>query len=217
MPTTIRTGIILLACLLNILGIAASGSIESSHHPKMEKIEWNNSLTLPSANEAANIGVAGTFSGFIGDYLVIAGGTNFPDNTPWRGGHKTWWSTIYYINVNKTNAKWTVIPGGLPKPLAYGCSIELPSGVLCIGGCDSTQCYKDVFQIQLINGKIKIDSDWPSLPTPLANATASLLNNKIYIAGGQTSMKEQVATKSFFVLDLSNRKKGWQELSSWTK
>lgn len=215
MPTTIRTGIILLACLLNILGIAASGSIESSHHPKMEKIEWNNSLILPSANETANIGVAGIFSGFIGDYLVIAGGANFPDNTPWRGGHKTWWSTIYYINVNKTNAKWTVIPGGLPKPLAYGCSIELPSGVLCIGGCDSTQCYKDVFLIQLINGKIKIDSDWPSLPTPLANATASLLNNKIYIAGGQTSMKEQVATKSFFVLDLSNRKKGWQELSSW--
>lgn len=85
----------------------------------------------------------------------------------------------------------------MPKALAYGNSIELHTGILCIGGCDSIQCYNDVFQIQLIDGQIKIDTEWPSLPVPLANATASLLGDKIYVAGGQKSMEKPEATNYF--------------------
>ena len=55
----------------------------------------------------------------------------------------------------------------MPKALAYGNSIELHTSILCIEGCDSIQCYNDVFQIQLIDGQIKIDTEWPSLPVPL--------------------------------------------------
>ena len=182
---------------------------------KLERIDWNNSLTLPDWDGQPNIGVAGAFSGFIGDYLFVAGGANFPKGMPWEGGQKKWHSTIYYIKSTETNAKWHILPNSLPHPLAYGCSVELPDGILCIGGCDSTQCYSDVFLIQMSNGKISIDKDWPSLPIPLANATASLLGHKLYIAGGQQSMKEEKATHNFFVLDLANRQKGWQQLPAW--
>ncbi len=182
-------------------------------HFDIEKIQWDNSLTLPNINGKANIGVAGAFFGFIGEHLIVAGGTNFPETTPWEGGHKIWWNTIYYINATEANATWTIEK--MSKALAYGNSIELSNGLLCIGGCDSTQCYNDVFLIQLIDGHIKIDTDWPNLPVPLANATASLVENRIYIAGGQKYMQSQEATKYFFMLDLNEQNKGWVELPSW--
>lgn len=214
MSNTVKIRTIFVACLLNLFQATALEGITSSTN-RLEKIEWDNSLTLPDLNGKPNIGVAGAFSGIISDNLIIAGGANFPNATPWNGGNKTWWNTIYYINITRPTSKWYISSESMPKVLAYGNSIELPTGLLCIGGCDSTQCYNDVFQIQLINGQIKIDTDWPALPVPLANATASLLEDKIYIAGGQTSMKNAEATNHFFVLDLNKRNVGWKELPSW--
>lgn len=49
----------------------------------------------------------------------------------------------------------------------------------------------------------------------MENATATLLGNKIYIAGGQSSMQVQEATNHFFVLDLNDIQKGWQSLPTW--
>ena len=197
MSNTIKIGTIFLACLLNLFqATALEGSI-SSTNPGLEKIEWDNSLTLPDLDGKPNIGVAGAFSGFIGDNLIIAGGANFPNATPWNGGNKTYYNTIYYTNTIEPTPKWSVLTESMPKALAYGNSIELPTGILCIGGCDSTQCYNDVFQIQLIDGQIKIDTGWPPLPVPLTNATASLLGDKIYVAGGQKSMEKPEATSKY--------------------
>ena len=215
MSNTVKIEIIFLACLLNLFQATASKESIPPTTPRLEKIKWDNSLTLPDLDDRPNIGVAGAFSGFIGDNLIIAGGANFPNATPWNGGNKTYWNTIYCINITQPTSKWLILPQSMPKALAYGNSIELPTGILCIGGCDSAQCYNDVFQIQLIDGQINIDTNWPALPVPLANATASLLGDKIYLAGGQKSMEKPEATKHFFVLDLNNRNKGWKELPSW--
>lgn len=180
-----------------------------------DKIEWSNSLCLPAVDNEPNIGVAGAFSGFIGKTLVIAGGANFPEAMPWEGGTKEWWNTIYYIDAKDSSATWEIAEEVLPDSRAYGVSVELPGGLLCIGGCDSIQCYKDVFLIRKKNRQIELSLSWPALPVPLANATGALLNNCIYVAGGQVSMKEQAATGHFYKLDLSDLKKGWQELATW--
>ena len=180
-----------------------------------DKIEWSNSLCLPAVDNEPNIGVAGAFSGFIGNTLVIAGGANFPEAMPWEGGTKEWWNTIYYIDAKDSSATWEIAEEVLPDSRAYGVSVELPGGLLCIGGCDSIQCYKDVFLIRKKNRQIELSLSWPALPVPLANATGALLNNCIYVAGGQVSMKEQAATGHFYKLDLSDLKKGWQELATW--
>ena len=159
MSNTVKIGTIFLACLLNLFQAAALKESIPSTNPRLEKIKWDNSLTLPDLDDRPNIGVAGAFSGFIGDNLIIAGGANFPNATPWNGGNKTYWNTIYCINITQPTSKWLVLPQSMPKALAYGNSIELPTGILCIGGCDSTQCYNDVFQIQLIDGQINIDTN----------------------------------------------------------
>ena len=162
-----------------------------------------------------NPGVAGAFAGFIGDNLVIVGGANFPETMPWEGGKKKWWSTLYYIDPNKKEAEWTVIEDALPYPLGYGVAIELPDGLLCIGGSNAEKCYKEVFQIKLDAEKVTIDTDWPSLPVPVSNMTGVLSDNKIYVIGGQEEVTNAKATKHFFVLDLANKKKGWKRLPSW--
>ena len=180
-----------------------------------EQIKWDNTLALPSLNGQENPGLGGAYSGFINDLLIIAGGANFPDAMPWDGGKKVWHSTLYFIDTKDINARWTVIKNALPATLAYGVTIQLQDGLLCIGGCDSSQCYNNVFEIKIENDKISIIKDWPPLPVPLANMTGVLLDNNIYIAGGQENMDSQESTNHFFVLDLSNRKKGWTALPSW--
>lgn len=212
---TIKKLIFCLFCLLVSMKTIASDNLSQLSTLDMEKIDWDNSLILPSLNNQSNIGLAGVFSGFIRNNLIIAGGANFPETVPWEGGVKTWWNTIYYKSIQDPLSDWKIEKNLLPVSLAYGISIELPEGLLCIGGCDSSQCYRDVFMIQLNNGIISISKDWPALPIPLANSTGTLLNNKIYVAGGQVSMEEQNASNHFFMLDLADRKKGWQTLSSW--
>ncbi len=214
MAVVFRKGIIALLVLLNLSQVKAASAPDTTEDQSKEKIEWNNSLALP-ADGAASIGVAGVFSGFIGDQLVVAGGANFPDKQPWKGGVKVWHDAIYRIDPTRHGADWVTEETRLPHPIAYGCSIELPSGILCIGGCDSTRCYTEVFQMCFDGDKIVIDTDWPALPIPLANATASMIGHKVYVAGGQERMDCQEATKHFLVLDLSNRGMGWKELQPW--
>ena len=52
----------------------------------------------------------------------------------------------------------------LDRPLAYGVSISLPEGLLCIGGCDRTQCSDNVFLIKKEEDSFVIDSvSYPSV------------------------------------------------------
>ena len=78
------------------------------------------------------------------------------------------------------------------------------------------QCSDKVFLIKEVGNSFVIDSvSYPSLPVPLANATGALLDNCIYIAGGQESMTNERSTHHFYKLDLLQKEKGWQEMQSW--
>jgi SSS family transporter len=200
--------VIVSVLLLALCSVLTVGAVDA----QSRSIQFDNSLCLPGADGKPHLGVAGAFSGFAGDKYVVAGGANFPDGLPWRGGQKMWHNTLYIFSPDST---WNVVRDALPRSVAYGCSVTLPDGLLCIGGCDAQQCFADVFLLTFVNGRVHIDTDWPSLPVPLANATASLLKGKIYVAGGQSSMTAPEATASFFVLDLSDRRQGWHRLSAW--
>ena len=202
----------LILCLF-ILSLSRLMALNETHVIE-DKIDWDASLSLPAIHGKENPGIAGAFSGFIGDNLVIAGGANFPNKKPWEvGSEKVWWSNLYYRSSQ--DSLWHVIDNALPKKIAYGVSIMLPEGLLCIGGCDSERCYDDVFLLTLKNGEVQISTDWPTLPVPLANATGALLDNKIFIAGGQEQMVAAKATSHFLMLDLACKDKGWQRLMSW--
>ncbi|MDR0575893.1 MAG: sodium/solute symporter [Tannerella sp.] len=199
-----------------ILAIIGSLYLVAEIKASDERIKWDNTLMLPAVNGHDHPGLAGAYSGFINDVLIIGGGANFPDAMPWEGGKKVWSHTIYSINIKDKNRQWNVSENTFPRALAYGVPIQLNEGILCIGGCDSSQCYNDVFEIKMSDGKIYVVSgEWPPLPVPLANMTGVLSGDKIYIAGGQESMTRQEAAKHFLMLDISNKSKGWVELPSW--
>lgn len=193
--------------------VAATYGVDNELLPWL--IKWNNTNSLPLLNGKENKGVAGAFSGFVGSELIIAGGANFLDKMPWEGGIKNWEKTLYYADTHESNYQWGIMTDFLPVPVAYGVSIQLPQGVLCIGGCDAERCFDNVFLIYKENGLFSLSNDWPSLPVPLANATGAVLDNKIYIAGGQEQIIGENATNYFFVLDLANKDKGWTVLPSW--
>ena len=72
MSNTVKIGTIFLACLLNLFQAAALKESIPSTNPRLEKIKWDNSLTLPDLDGKPNIGVAGAFSGFIDNHLQEA-------------------------------------------------------------------------------------------------------------------------------------------------
>lgn len=179
------------------------------------EVQWENSLRLPGcAGMTKNVGLAGAYSGMIDRQLIVLGGANFPEKLPWEGGRKVWWPTLYIYDLD--TKEWTVYDDFLEQPLGYGVSICLPEGLLCIGGCSHSQCSDKVFLIKKEGDTFAIDSvSYPSMPVPLANATGALLDNCIYIAGGQESMTNEKSTNHFFKLDLLYKEKGWQEMPAW--
>lgn len=179
------------------------------------EVQWENSLRLPGCvGMAENVGLAGAYSGVVDRQLIVLGGANFPEKHPWEGGRKVWWSTLYIYDLD--TREWTICDDFLEQPLGYGVSVCLPEGLLCIGGCSFTQCSNKVFLIKKESAKFVIDSvSYPSLPVPLANATGALLDNCIYIAGGQESMTNEKSTKHFYKLDLLRKEQGWQEMPAW--
>lgn len=157
-----------------------------------EVLTWSDLPALP-------FGLAGPFVGYLGDTLLVAGGANFPEGMPWKGGKKVWWDDIYVLED-----RW-ITSSRLPRPLAYGVSVTLDEGVLCIGGCDATNCYSDVF-IVTEDGIEKL----PSLPRPLAFMSGARVGDVVYVAGGQESMDRARSTKNFWAYD-----SGWKELPPW--
>ena len=91
-------------------------------------------------------GVAAPYVGVAGDAaLIVAGGTNFPDAPPWKNGTKTWHDAVYVLP--SPDAQW--LQGfKLPRRMAYGVSLTIKGGLLCIGGCDEKSNLDDVFVLR---------------------------------------------------------------------
>ena len=145
---------------------------------KRIEAQWENTLLLPGcAGMPENVGLAGAYSGIVEGKLLVLGGANFPDKYPWEGGIKTWWATLYSYDLD--TEEWTVYDDFLDRPLAYGVSISLPEGLLCIGGCDHARCSDKVFLIKKEIDSFVIDSvSFPSftiLTTRLIARSLSLM------------------------------------------
>lgn len=175
--TRIVNNCVALVCLCLFWGQSLRAA-DASHS---EQIKWGNESVF---NEDHN--TLGLFSGVLGGQIVLAGGTS--------DDYSRWGRNAVCLSENAGFALYEEL---LSKPLAYGASITLSDGILCIGGRDSSQCYKDVFLVTMQQGKLNVSEDWPPLPFPLSNAAGALLDNKVYLFGGRKSVSPSRLSDSF--------------------
>ena len=172
-------------------------------------LEWKPLPDLPDP-----IGVAGPFVGAHKDALIVAGGANFP--VP--AGGDLW----EVPKVYRTDA-WVLVRNGesfewktgfkLKKPVAYGMCISTEKGVVCIGGQTGESVYSEVFRLEW-NPKAKTftQTELPSLPARCTGGAAATVGDFVYVAGGQSGIELETATKNLWRLDLSKANPKWEQL-----
>ena len=213
---------------VRIIYLIALGS--TSLLAEESKLNWQALPDIPD-----KIGVAGPFSGVHNNALIIAGGANFPQGVPWRktadgyNSPKVYYDKIYIITKNGEEYSINESQTKLPQVIGYGVSIPTENGVICIGGewkdnikndttkrYDSTMHLSDkVFALSYRDGEITVDVDYPDLPNATTAAAGTLINNTIYLVGGDSG---KGATKNFWTLDLNKRGKKdfkWQKKTPW--
>jgi len=200
--------------VMNCSYLSASKAIDQDR----EYIRWTPLPDLPES-----LGVAGPFVGVHHDVLLVAGGANF--TPPVWESEKQWLDKIWALekipsSEEKTAKKYQWIDAGrLDVPVAYGAAVSTEQGVVCIGGCNSEQVFRNVFALAWDPQKRTVcRKDLPSLPKPCVYTYAAKIGSVIYVAGGQSGISLDTAMTNFWSLDLS--KEGteafaWKEWTPW--
>lgn len=176
------------------------------------KTSWQKIAELPSDSLGKpSLGVAGPVTGIVGDILMIAGGANFPENPPWKGGKKKYYDDIYLLKKDKGQQyRWMASANyKLKVSMAYAANVKYKKGFISIGGENEFGPLKSVFWFNWVNDHLIVD-ELPELPIPLTSCNAVCLGDNIYITGGNTGT---ATSSSLFVMDLSSKHKHWKELS----
>ena len=151
-------------------------------------------LHLPATDCKVNIissiplnhhtGVSGAFTGKIGNSVVIAGGSDFPDKKPWEGGKKAYYNDIYILDETEGKYYCILSETNLPVPLGNGCSASDGKTLFCFGGCNSTETSETVYAIRMADGTLQVDSV-SRLPEGFIPTAAAIHKNEIYVHGVQ--------------------------------
>ena len=104
--------------------------------------------------------VSGHYAGWLQGKLTTWGGCNFPDIPCADGGQK-----VYY-------------------PRAYGASVQVPGGVVFLGGMNAESTYSDCLFHSATDGT---STPLASLPKPLDNFAATYHDGMLWVAGGQSN------------------------------
>ena len=145
-------------------------------------------------------GVSAMFAGAVGDTLIMAGGANFPDVPVSEGGRKRFYYEIF--TRNNDYSPWTY-NGMLPESTAYGMSVPLPDGLLCMGGTGFNGQSRQVFKLHTDGS---IDRPWPELPAAISEGAAAIADGKVYVAGG---MSDGRPSATVWMLDLDTAGATW--------
>lgn len=201
-------------CLINILPFI--WVIFCFHQVKAQRLHneliWDELPPLPpSPGQTHQPGLAGAFAGVHNNVLILAGGANFPAGKPWEGGNKVYHDEIYVLKRSENVYRWiTDSAFHLPYPIAYGASVSVPGGVVCIGGMNSGQYVNTTLLLtwDAVKKAVLIDS-LPALPIAMANMAAAASGNTLYVAGGSTA---DGPVRTLYALDLNLPASGWKRL-----
>ncbi|MCJ8165692.1 sodium/solute symporter [Pontibacter sp. E15-1] len=197
---------------LTILLILCAITLGKAQHDKPNSIAWSVAATLPGASgQAVQPGLAGPLGGVHNSALLVAGGANFPEGKPWEGGKKKFGQDVFVLLRDESGKyTWHDKTFRLPQPLAYSANVSMAQGVISIGGENAQGLQHTVQRLQWdpASKQVAIEA-LPPLPLPLANAAAAVIDNQVFVVGGETTGR---VSSGFYRLDLSNQAGGWVRL-----
>lgn len=160
-----------------------------THVNGQERIQWSEWGQLPenpALKDMKNVqpGLAGAYSGISNGVLIVAGGANFPYDTPWEGGEKVWWSDIYIGRMHEEGLRWQSEVYTLPVPMAYGVSIPWEEGLLILGGNNREGAVSKVYLLTWDSVKEELNiEEQPSLPSTFEVVNGAECNGILYLHG----------------------------------
>jgi cyclically-permuted mutarotase family protein len=163
----------------------------------------------PALGDSVQPGLAGPVAGAHGNFILVAGGANFANGLPWRGGKKVYHDEIYLMEKPASgDFVWKQSTVKLPFPMAYSACVSTPEGVLSIGGENQNGPVKHVFLFSFQDGGIKTEV-LAELPQAIYAVGAAIVGSTVFVVGGLTS---KGATSSFYTINLQKKTNGWRVL-----
>ncbi|MBA4408841.1 MAG: hypothetical protein C0397_05400 [Odoribacter sp.] len=163
----------------------------------------------PALGDSVQPGLAGPITGAHGNFVLVAGGANFENGLPWRGGNKKYHDEIFLMEKNASgNYLWKQSSEKLPYPMAYSACVSTEKGLVSIGGEDLDSPINDVVLFSFQDGKVSRKM-LPELPQPISSAGAAVIGTTVFVAGGLTS---ESATSAFYSINLEGTANGWRVL-----
>lgn len=184
----------------------------SAQENNVPDINWKLAAELPpSAGQSKSLGFAGAINGVSNDVLIIAGGANFPNGSPWEGGKKYYSNEIFVLERKGNKFVWNEkIKDTLPEPIAYCGNTSTAKGTVYIGGENTNGISNKCFLLNWNSVKNCIDiRPLPNLPVALTNVAATNIGNVIYAAGGDEAKN---SSNSFLSLNLNEENPKWKTL-----
>lgn len=167
----------LLAALLVLLTLAPILRTTAS------EITVRTAGALSTPTDRDDPGVAGAFIGAVGDRIVVAGGSDFPQAAPWEGGVKRFVKTIRLLTFSADTCTCRLLAATeLPAGIAHGCSAVAGGRLYCFGGLTDKGESQEVFALTPTTDDVRI-TPAGSLPEGFRPAAALTLRERIYLHG----------------------------------
>ena len=136
--------------------------------------------TLPAGE---GHGTAGAFVGTLGNAVILAGGSDFPDQNPREDGSKEWSDKVYAIRKNTDGYECREVDGlSLPFPVGNGCSAGNGKILYCIGGTTPSGPSRDIFSIRQEGNGYKLEAAG-TLPEGFTANAALMHKGNLYLCG----------------------------------
>jgi N-acetylneuraminic acid mutarotase len=186
--------------------------MESVAQQTFVDIQWKEVGQLPKSDTKVEaLGLGGPVAGVINNLFFIGGGSNFPSKMPWQGGIKKYYDHLYVFKKQADTLALLSSTFTLPHSIAYSANCTTSQGVFYGGGENSNGLSALTY---LIHWNLKTNTpsieSLPPLPEPITNASATSLDQKVFIAGGDAKTG---TSKKVWCLDLSQLDKGWASVA----
>lgn len=140
---------------------------------------------FPAAEPGYSLGVSACYAGQIGDYLVVAGGCNFPE----AGKPKKYYVGVYAARIDREALQWRLV-GFLPEAAAYGATVASGDSLLFLGGNNTDHALAAVYSVRLNSAGTDVSINrLADLPATVDNMAVALVGNDIFVVGGNQNGK----------------------------